>query len=87
MNNNEEENKNAQDFWKMFNMQKDYDNFDYDLSYEVDPNAKVPREIKELGRFIDTKGREMVELFEKCGKKNEANELKEKLKKAMAARN
>jgi hypothetical protein len=53
----------------------------------VDPNAKVPREIKELGRFIDTKGREMVELFEKCGKKNEANELKEKLKKAMAARN
>lgn len=30
----------------MFNEHKDYDNFDYDLSYEIDPNAEIPPEIK-----------------------------------------
>lgn len=34
-------NKKAQEFWKIFNIHKDYDNFDYELSYEVDNNAKV----------------------------------------------
>lgn len=70
----------------MFNIQKDYDNFDYDLSYHQDPNAEIPIEIKELGKFIDTKGKEMVELFEEAGKMKEARELKDKLNKAKAAK-
>lgn len=49
----------------MFNIEKDYDNFDYDLSYHTDPNAKVPKEIKELGKFINTKGKEMVSVIYK----------------------
>lgn len=36
--------------WKMLNEGKNFDSFDYPLSYEVDPNAPVPEEIKELGR-------------------------------------
>ena len=42
-------NSQAAEFWNVFGLQKDYDNFDYDLSYEVDPQAKVPREIEEMG--------------------------------------
>lgn len=30
--------KQAADFWNIFGLQRDYDNFQYDLSYEVDPN-------------------------------------------------
>ncbi len=47
----------------------------------------MPIEIEELGRFIDTKGKDMVKLFELAGKKTEADELKQKLKKAMSAKN
>jgi len=53
----------------MLNINKDYDNFDYELSYEIDPNAKVPKEIEDLGKFIKNRGKEMIKLFENAGKK------------------
>lgn len=54
-----------------------------DTSYEINPNAKVPEEIHELGRFLEIKGVEIVNIYLKTGRKQEAEELKEKLKKAL----
>lgn len=80
-------NKNPKEFWNIFNEKRDYDNFDYELNYEIDPNVEVPMEIIELGKYIENKGYDMVKLFEITGKVKEAQDLKDKLKKAMAAKN
>ena len=48
---------------------------------------QVPKEIKDLEHFIEGKGKEMVRLYELAKKHSEAIELKEKLAKAMVARN
>jgi hypothetical protein len=61
------------------------DSDDEGTSYEINPNAKVPQEIHQLGEFLETKGVEIVNMYLKRGKKREAEELKEKLKKAMVA--
>jgi hypothetical protein len=37
----------------MFNEHKDYDNFDYDLSYELDPNAEVKKKKKKFFFFLN----------------------------------
>ena len=47
----------------------------------------MPNEIYQIEKFIDTKGKQMITLFEMSGKFKEAEELKDKLKKAMAAKN
>lgn len=43
------ENENNE-VWKMLHGGKNFNSYDYPLSYEVDPNAPVPKEIKELER-------------------------------------
>jgi len=56
------------------------------LSYETDPNAKLPPEIEELGRFLETRGNEILRLYETTGRTQQSTELKERLRKAMAAK-
>lgn len=43
-------------------------------------------EVSELGKFIETRGMEMVRIYEENGQLQEAEELKEKLRKALAAK-
>lgn len=64
----------------------DLEGYDYELSYEQDPNKPVPVEVSELGKFIETRGLEMVKIYEQTGRRKEADELKEKLKKALTAK-
>jgi hypothetical protein len=40
-----------------------------------------------LGKFIETRGMEILRIYENSGKKKEADELRDKLIKAMAAKN
>lgn len=47
---------------------RNYDNFDYELTYEIDQNVQVPIEIDELGKYIENKGYDMVRLFEMTGR-------------------
>jgi hypothetical protein len=42
--------------------------------------------VVELGKFIETRGMEILRIYENSGKKKEADELREKLIKAMAAK-
>lgn len=44
------ENKDNNEIWSMLHGEKDFNSYDYPLSYEVDPNAPIPEEIQELGR-------------------------------------
>ena len=60
-----------------------YDGDDEATSYEINPNAKVPLEITELGEFLESKGNEIVSMYLKNGRKGEAEALRDKLKKAM----
>eukprot|EP00825_Cyclidium_porcatum_P047458 TRINITY_DN7721_c0_g1_i3.p2 TRINITY_DN7721_c0_g1~~TRINITY_DN7721_c0_g1_i3.p2 ORF type:complete len:120 (-),score=30.80 TRINITY_DN7721_c0_g1_i3:159-518(-) len=67
--------KKSQDFWNIFNEKRNYDNFDYELTYEIDQNVQVPIEIDELGKYIENKGYDMVRLFEMTGRQKEAQDL------------
>ena len=67
-------------------------NISINYNIELDPNdditiidptdddtGELPKEIKELGEFLEKKGVEIVQLYENTGKIKEANELKQKL--------
>eukprot|EP01016_Furgasonia_blochmanni_P044180 TRINITY_DN610_c0_g1_i1.p1 TRINITY_DN610_c0_g1~~TRINITY_DN610_c0_g1_i1.p1 ORF type:complete len:449 (+),score=109.87 TRINITY_DN610_c0_g1_i1:2-1348(+) len=83
---NREDILDENDLFKLISHNKNYDGYDYQLSYEMNPNATIPSEIEELGRFLETKGSEIVKLYESTGRYQEALELKEKLRKAMQAK-
>ena len=48
---------------------------------------QVPPEIKQLEHYLNVNGQEMLKLYQKSGKVKEAEELKEKLAKALKAKN
>ncbi|CAD8209964.1 unnamed protein product [Paramecium octaurelia] len=63
-----------------------YQDYDQELSYELDNKKPIPIEVSELGRFIETRGMEMVKIYQQNGQLKEAEDLREKLKKAIAAK-
>ncbi|CAD8156105.1 unnamed protein product [Paramecium octaurelia] len=71
-----------QDFMAQFA----YQDNDQELSYELDPKKPIPKEVQELGRFIETRGMEMVKTFQQNGQIKEAEDLKDKLQKALIAK-
>ena len=38
----QEKNRKTSEFWGAYDVEKNFDNFDYELSYEIDPNIEVP---------------------------------------------
>jgi len=38
------------------NRNENIKDYNYPLSFEINPNAKIPPEIHELGEFLDKKG-------------------------------
>jgi len=78
--------ENDNDVWKMLHGDVDPNspNFSYELSFEINPHAKVPDEIKEFGRYIENRAKELVALYEKTGRRKEIAQLKENLKQAMS---
>ena len=79
-------NEEATEFWQQFNINKDYENFNYELSYEEDQNKPIPEEVHELGHYIEFRGVQMLKVFESQGRLKEAEQLQEKLRKALAAK-
>ncbi|CAK76126.1 unnamed protein product (macronuclear) [Paramecium tetraurelia] len=71
-----------QDFMAQFA----YQDNDQELSYELDPKKPIPKEVQELGRFIETRGMEMVKTYQQNGQIKEAEDLKDKLQKALIAK-
>lgn len=74
--------------WKMLHGNKDPNSEDYDyaLSYESKKNAQTPQEIAELEKFLEKRGNDLLRLYESTGRTQQAHELRENLKKAMAAK-
>ena len=71
---------------------------DFEVTFEINPNAIIPEEIKELGRliffiflykkliwfsFLEKKGGEIVKNYEKQGEKEKADKLRKKLINAL----
>lgn len=73
------------DVWKMLHGDVDPNaqNYNYELSFEVNPNAKVPKEIEEFGKYIENRARELIAVYEKSGKRKEIPQLRENLKQAI----
>ncbi|CAD8198912.1 unnamed protein product [Paramecium octaurelia] len=71
-----------QDFMAQFA----YQDNDQELSYEQDPKKPIPMEVQELGRFIESRGMDMVKTFLQNGQLKEAVDLKDKLQKALIAK-
>ncbi|CAD8126749.1 unnamed protein product [Paramecium sonneborni] len=59
---------------------------DQELSYEQDPKKPIPIEVQELGRFIETRGMDIVKTYQQNGQLKEAEDLKDKLQKALIAK-
>ena len=38
----QEKNRKTSEFWGAYDVEKNFDYFDYELSYEIDPNIEVP---------------------------------------------
>jgi hypothetical protein len=43
-------------------LNKSYDNYEYELSFEFDSSKQIPEEIMELGRFLKDKFEKLVQL-------------------------
>ncbi|KAM3135731.1 hypothetical protein pb186bvf_012128 [Paramecium bursaria] len=69
-----------------FCLSSESETFGYELSYEQDPSKPIPIEVNELGKFIETRGQEILKIYEQSGRRKEAEELQDKLKKALAAK-
>ncbi|CAD8183711.1 unnamed protein product [Paramecium pentaurelia] len=78
----QEEQQLPQDFMAQFA----YQDNDQELSYELDPKKPIPMEVQELGRFIESRGMDMVKTYLQNGQMKEAQDLKEKLQKALIAK-
>ncbi|CAD8126566.1 unnamed protein product [Paramecium sonneborni] len=78
----EEEDELPQDFMA----QLAYQDNDQELSYEQDPKKPIPIEVQELGRFIETRGMDMVKTYQHNGQLREAEDLRDKLQKALIAK-
>jgi len=73
------------DVWKMLHGDVDPNsqNYNYELSFEINPNAKVPKEIEEFGKYIENRARDLIATYEKSGKRKEIPQLRENLKQAI----
>ena len=38
----QEKNRKTSEFWGAYDVEQNFDNFEYELSYEIDPNIEVP---------------------------------------------
>ncbi|CAD8165102.1 unnamed protein product [Paramecium pentaurelia] len=78
----EEEDYEYSEDWKKYS----FNTLSYEPSFEEDTSIQIPEEINELGKFIESRGVQILHLYETQGKHEEAEKHRQFLAQLMATK-